>query len=91
MIFQKLSIIIPAYNEGKTIHFILNKLQNVILLNSLVNLVALNVNNNTNKIKQDETNIDLIISNTYTPFILINGFKYWNQNNVHAYIWLYKR
>jgi glycosyltransferase involved in cell wall biosynthesis len=26
---QKLSIIIPAYNEGKTIHVILNKLKEV--------------------------------------------------------------
>jgi len=29
MSIQKLSIIIPAYNEGKTIHFILNKIKSV--------------------------------------------------------------
>jgi glycosyltransferase involved in cell wall biosynthesis len=28
---QKLSIVIPAYNEGKTIHFILDKIQKVVL------------------------------------------------------------
>lgn len=32
---QKLSIIIPAFNEGKTIHFILNKIQKVELLNQI--------------------------------------------------------
>lgn len=33
--FKKLSIIIPAYNEGRTIHLILNKLQEVVLLNGI--------------------------------------------------------
>lgn len=33
--FNKLSIIIPAYNEGPTIHFILDKLQQVTLLNAI--------------------------------------------------------
>ena len=31
MSIQKLSIIIPAYNEGKTIHFILDKIKTVVL------------------------------------------------------------
>jgi len=33
--FKKLSIIIPAYNEARTIHFILDKLKDVILLNDI--------------------------------------------------------
>jgi glycosyltransferase involved in cell wall biosynthesis len=33
--FKKLSIIIPAYNEGQTIHLILDKLQKVQLKNNL--------------------------------------------------------
>lgn len=33
--FKKLSIIIPAYNEGRTIHFILDKLKQVELLNEI--------------------------------------------------------
>jgi glycosyltransferase involved in cell wall biosynthesis len=33
--FQKLSIIIPAYNEAKTIHLILNKIKNVELKNDI--------------------------------------------------------
>lgn len=32
---QKLSIVIPAYNEGKTIHFILDKVKAVRLLNDI--------------------------------------------------------
>lgn len=32
---QKLSIIIPAYNEARTIHFILDKIQNVTLINGI--------------------------------------------------------
>ena len=35
MSFNKLSIIIPAYNEGKTIHLILDKLKNVSLENNI--------------------------------------------------------
>ena len=34
-LFNKLSIVIPAYNEGPTIHFILDKLQRVTLLNDI--------------------------------------------------------
>ncbi|MGG7036923.1 MAG: ArnT family glycosyltransferase [Flavobacterium sp.] len=54
-------------------------------------LVAINVGNCTKKIKQDETNIDLIVSNTNTPFMLLNGVKYSNQNSTHSYIWLYTK
>ena len=35
MIINKLSIIIPAYNEGNTIHLILNKLKNIQLINNI--------------------------------------------------------
>ncbi len=33
--FKKLSIVIPAYNEGKTIHFILDKVKSVQLINNI--------------------------------------------------------
>ncbi|MFZ1702690.1 MAG: glycosyltransferase family 2 protein [Saprospiraceae bacterium] len=36
MQIQKLSIVIPAYNEGKTIHFILNKVKEVELLGNIL-------------------------------------------------------
>ena len=32
---KKLSIIIPAYNEGRTIHLILDKVRQVILINGI--------------------------------------------------------
>ncbi|HTB51156.1 MAG TPA: glycosyltransferase family 2 protein [Ferruginibacter sp.] len=35
MSISKLSIVIPAYNEGKTIHFILNKVKAVNLINNI--------------------------------------------------------
>ncbi|WP_179416011.1 glycosyltransferase family 2 protein [Mucilaginibacter sp. E4BP6] len=35
MAIQKLSIIIPAYNEGRTIHLILDKVKSVTLLNNI--------------------------------------------------------
>jgi glycosyltransferase involved in cell wall biosynthesis len=35
ILFNKLSIIIPAYNEGKTIHLILDKIAKVQLLNNI--------------------------------------------------------
>ena len=34
--FQKLSIIIPVYNEAKTIHLILNKINQVNLLGNII-------------------------------------------------------
>jgi glycosyltransferase involved in cell wall biosynthesis len=35
MVIQKLSIVIPAYNEGRTIHLILDKVKSVELLNNI--------------------------------------------------------
>jgi glycosyltransferase involved in cell wall biosynthesis len=35
MKLEKLSIIIPAYNEGNTIHLILNKIKSVVLINNI--------------------------------------------------------
>ena len=32
---KKLSILIPAFNEAKTIHLILNKVKDVVLLNNI--------------------------------------------------------
>lgn len=41
MDFRKLSIIIPAYNEGKTIHIILNKINEVKLLGNITKEVII--------------------------------------------------
>jgi len=53
-------------------------------------LVALNVTNITSKINQDESNVDIIITNSNNPFIYHNGKKYTNQNSAHSYLYLYK-
>ncbi len=47
---EKLSIIIPAYNEGKTIHFILNKVKAVNLINDITKEVII-----VNDCSTDET------------------------------------
>jgi 4-amino-4-deoxy-L-arabinose transferase-like glycosyltransferase len=65
------------------------------LLNSYyydhLKIVAINVSNGTNKIPQDTTNIDAIISNYNNPTIDYNGVTYINQDNNHSYIWFYKK
>ena len=48
---QKLSIIIPAYNEARTIHFILDKIQNVTLINEIEKEIIL-----VNDCSSDNTN-----------------------------------
>jgi glycosyltransferase involved in cell wall biosynthesis len=48
---QKLSIVIPAYNEARTIHFILDKIQNVTLINEIEKEIIL-----VNDCSSDDTN-----------------------------------
>lgn len=54
-------------------------------------LVAIDVNNNTGILKQEKQSVDLIISTSNSPEIMYNGIKYSNQNSNHLYIWLYKK
>ncbi len=63
---NKLSIIIPAYNEGKTIHNILNKVKNVTLSNNIEKeIIIINdfSKDNTEEaiLKYKENNLDLNI------------------------------
>ena len=53
--FNKLSIIIPAYNEGKTIHFILDKIKKVQLLQNLEKEIII-VNDFSNDDTEDAIN-----------------------------------
>lgn len=48
--FKKLSIIIPAYNEARTIHLILNKVKNVVLNNGITKELII-----VNDFSKDET------------------------------------
>jgi len=50
MNFRKLSIVIPAFNEGKTIHFILDKIKEVDLINDITKEVII-----VNDCSTDET------------------------------------
>ena len=69
---QKLSIIIPAYNEGKTIHFILDKIQKVELLNQMQKEIVI-----VDDCSKDETStaIESYIDNN--PNVNIQLFKHY--------------
>lgn len=54
-------------------------------------LIAIDVNNNTGSLSQENNDIDLIVSTSNSPEIIYNGVKYSNQNSNHLYIWLYKK
>ncbi len=67
--FQKLSIIIPVFNEAKTIHLILNKINQVNLLGNIIKEIII-----VNDCSNDDSK--LVIENyskqTETPILLIN-------------------
>lgn len=67
--FQKLSIIIPVFNEAKTIHLILNKIIQVNLLGNIIKEIII-----VNDCSNDDSK--LVIENyskqTATPILLIN-------------------
>ena len=53
-------------------------------------IISINVGNNTSKIVQENKNVDAIITNTKTDFVLFEGKKYINQTPYHVHIWFYK-
>jgi hypothetical protein len=64
-----------------------------ILYNNYYNkttVVAISVNNVTNKIPQDISNIDVLVVNYNTNFIEIEGKKFQNQTPNHKFLWYYK-
>lgn len=69
--FNKLSIIIPAYNEGPTIHFILDKLQQVHLLNDIEREIII-----VNDCSKDNTEEAIKNYMTTNPSINIQYFKH---------------
>lgn len=66
---SKLSIVIPAYNEAKTIHLILNKIDAVILLNGIEKEVII-----VNDCSTDETKlaIEQYMKQSRLPLVLYN-------------------
>jgi glycosyltransferase involved in cell wall biosynthesis len=71
MSFQKLSVIIPAYNEGKTIHFILNKVKAVQLLNGIEKEVII-----VNDYSTDNTEEAILSYQKENPEVNIQYFKH---------------
>ncbi len=70
-LFNKLSIVIPAYNEGPTIHFILDKLQRVTLLNTIEKEVII-----VNDCSKDNTEVAVKNYMAQNPSLNIQYFKH---------------
>ncbi|MDJ1470533.1 glycosyltransferase family 2 protein [Cytophagaceae bacterium DM2B3-1] len=67
----KLSIVIPAYNEGRTIHFILNKIKAVQLLNNIEKEVII-----INDCSKDNTEDAILNYQRENPDLPITYFKH---------------
>ncbi|QEM04293.1 glycosyltransferase family 2 protein [Mucilaginibacter rubeus] len=71
MTIQKLSIIIPAYNEGKTIHLILDKIKEVNLINDIEKEVII-----VNDCSKDDTEAAIYKYKLANPEVNIQYFKH---------------
>jgi len=67
---SKLSIVIPAYNEGRTIHFILDKIQHVKLLNDIKKEIVI-----VNDCSSDNTEEAIQMYINSNPSLNIQYFK----------------
>jgi len=68
---QTLSIVIPAYNEGKTIHLILNKVKQVHLLNNIQKEVII-----VNDCSKDDTEEAVLRYKNENPDLNIQYYKH---------------
>jgi glycosyltransferase involved in cell wall biosynthesis len=71
MFVSKLSIIIPAYNEGATIHLILDKIKNVTLINEIEKEVII-----INDYSTDHTEEAILQYKAATPELNIQYYKH---------------
>ncbi|MDX2003480.1 MAG: glycosyltransferase family 2 protein [Chitinophagales bacterium] len=69
--FSKLSIVIPAYNEGKTIHLILDKIKQVQLVNGIAKEVII-----TNDCSTDNTEDAILGYKAANPDMDLQYFKH---------------
>jgi glycosyltransferase involved in cell wall biosynthesis len=68
---MKLSIVIPAYNEGRTIHFILNKVKAVTLLDNIEKELII-----VNDCSKDDTEAAILRYQQENPELPISYFKH---------------
>ncbi len=68
---QQLSIVIPAYNEGKTIHLILDKVKSVQLINGIQKEVII-----VNDCSKDDTEAAILRYQSQNPDLNIQYFKH---------------
>ncbi|WP_020529906.1 glycosyltransferase family 2 protein [Flexithrix dorotheae] len=71
MQFNKLSIIIPAYNEGRTIHLILDKIKEVILMHNIQKEIII-----VNDYSKDNTEEAILAYQFDNPELNIKYFKH---------------
>src|SRR5688572_23131636 len=69
--FKKLSIVIPAYNEGRTIHFILDKIKSVQLMNGIEKEIII-----INDCSKDDTEESILKYISNNPDMKITYFKH---------------
>jgi len=69
--FKKLSIVIPAYNEGRTIHFILDKIKQVKLINDIEKEIII-----INDCSKDDTEESIQKYMSENPEMKITYFKH---------------
>lgn len=69
--FNKLSIVIPAYNEGATIHLILDRIDEVVLLNNIQKEIII-----VNDCSRDNTEEAILKYKAEHPHLNIQYFKH---------------
>ncbi len=70
-LFTKLSIVIPAYNEGKTVHLILNKIKEVALKNNIQKEVII-----VNDCSKDNTEEAILWYKAHNPELNLRYLKH---------------
>ncbi len=71
MLISKLSVIIPAYNEGPTIHFILDKIKKVELLDDIEKEIII-----VNDCSKDNTEEAILLYKSLNPEVNIQYYKH---------------
>ncbi|TAG53881.1 MAG: glycosyltransferase family 2 protein, partial [Cytophagales bacterium] len=79
MEFKTLSIVIPAYNEGKTVHLILNKIKAVELLNGINKEIII-----VNDCSKDKTEEAILKYKNENPDLNLKYYKHENNKGKGA-------